>query len=180
MLYSAWHDLTQSCLNSNMISTSNNTLSVDFTCIQFLAIPRDIVPDVPACFPLCKAAKLLSFAVQWPWHDGRPPLPQLSGVCSAWEDGWWSNSDSFHKQAGPTSPGFPDCYETAEEGTCLDALIQTQMRWKYFVQLFVGGKPRGESCLSSLLHSILGSISPWGRIHLLKLHQQAMPHSNFF
>lgn len=109
-----------------MIFPSTNTFSVGFTGIKLLAIPTDIVPDAPVCFPSCKAANLLSFAVQWPWHDGRPPLPQLSGVHSAWDDVWWSNSDSFHKQAGPTSPGFSDCYRTAEEGTCLVALIQTQ------------------------------------------------------
>lgn len=83
MLHSAWHRLTQSCLNSNMISPSNNTLSAGFTWKKLLAIPTDIVSDAPACFPSCKAAKLLSFAVQWPWHDERPPLPQLSGVHSA-------------------------------------------------------------------------------------------------
>lgn len=130
MLRSTWHCLTQSRLNSNVISPSTNTLSVGLTGIKLLAIPTDTVPDAPACFPLRKAANLLSFAVQWPWHDGRLPLPQPSGVHSAWEDGC--------KQAGPTSPGFSDCYETAEEGTCLDALIQTQRGWKYLVQLFVG------------------------------------------
>lgn len=66
-----------------MISPSNNTLLVGFTWIKFLAIPTDIVPDALACFPSCKVAKLLSFAVQWPWHDGGPPLPQLSGMSSA-------------------------------------------------------------------------------------------------
>lgn len=130
MLHSAWHCLTQSCLNSNMISPNNDTLSVGFTWIKFLAIPTDIVPDALACFPLCMAAKLLSFLAQWSWYDGRPPLPQLSGVRSAWEYGWWSNSDSFHKQAGPTSPGFSDSYKTAEEQTCLNALIQIQRGWK--------------------------------------------------
>jgi len=165
MLCSAWHYLTQSCLNSNMISLSNDTLSASFTQVKFPPAPTDAVPDAPAIFPSRKAPRALRFAAQWSWHDGRPPPPHLSRVSSAWEDSWWSNGHSFHNQAGPTSPGLPVYYRTAEEG-----MQKPQRGWSHAER----------AALSSLLYSPLGSIVLWWRIHLLNLHQKAMPYSNFF
>lgn len=76
----------------------------------------------------CQTAQL-SCSVPMAWRKATS-APALWGALCLWEHDWWSNSDSFHKQAGPTSPGFSDSYKTAEEGTCLNALIQTQRGWK--------------------------------------------------
>lgn len=42
MIHGSWHHLTQSCLNSNMISPSNDILSMDFAQMNFQQPPQTL------------------------------------------------------------------------------------------------------------------------------------------
>lgn len=208
MIHGSWHHLTQSCLNSNMISPRNAIISMDFAQINFQQRPQTLCLTFQS-ISLCTRhpnSSELSFSGHGVTKGHLYPsssvwaLPEKmvsEAITSAFTKKLDSPAQGFQpvrKQEGCEEERMQRTWRRdVKEKECKE---HEERMWRRDVPGDFNSATKGmkllwsticwqrshaaRASLSTLLHSAFGSIILWRRIHLSNLHQESMPPSNFF